>query len=194
MLLDLKQTNDLNAILNEFLVQHKIQPSSLYNGNKETSSVNQPDEFVPYESCGETSTNGTELELDNYLKEKQERIDNLQKEKSMLIKKLLEVKSKSDSINNNIQKLKREQKHVNETPAGNIFVINEQTEPDKGNDDSTRVNLPSFIEFNKAIDFSSASSSVSSSSASSSNESVKSNDYAFKFNKSINVPKIKKLY
>ena len=41
-------------------------------------------------------------ELDNYLKEKQDRIENLQKEKSLLIRKLFEMKSEAASLGRTI--------------------------------------------------------------------------------------------
>jgi hypothetical protein len=60
------------------------------------------------ENLDEKSSN---TEFDAYLKQKQERIENLQKEKSQLIRKLFEMKSEAESINKNLTKLQSNKEH-----------------------------------------------------------------------------------
>lgn len=95
MLTDLKKLNDLNSIMNEFLAQHKFQPLSVFASGSGAASQQTSQEPPTYEdyiaSYGLESFTQNDVELEAYLKEKQERIENLQNEKSSLIRKLLEV-------------------------------------------------------------------------------------------------------
>lgn len=110
MLTDLKQLNDFNSTMSEFLDQHKFQPLSVFaNGTTSGTPAQEPPTYDDYvSSYGLESFQHNDVELESYLKEKKERIESLQNEKSTLIRRLLEVKSKSENINRNILKLKRE--------------------------------------------------------------------------------------
>lgn len=107
LLIDLKQLNDFNLTLNDFMVKKKIE-----NSNSDNST--EPPSYQDYVQQFGLQGLRRDIDFDNYLKEKQERIDSLQKEKSNLIRKLLEIKSESENINNNITKL------------NNVNSINEQ--------------------------------------------------------------------
>ena len=119
MLIDLKHLNDLNATFKEFLTNNnKEKDDGLSKQSKQTGFVNykenqqatqqqqQPLPLPTYKDYVEQfDLNKTDLEMDVYLKEKQERIDNLQKEKSLLIRRLFEMKSESADLNRNIVQL-----------------------------------------------------------------------------------------
>lgn len=99
LLIDLKQLNDFNFNLNDFLVKKKIG-----NSSSDVNSI-EPPSYQDYVQQFGLQGLKRDIDFDNYLKEKQERIDSLQKEKSNLIRKLLEIKSESENINNNLTKL-----------------------------------------------------------------------------------------
>ena len=119
MLTDLKQLNDLNEIFNSFLSQHEnynrrnqkkyLQPDINSAKNKIAQKENIPIEIMPlpaYDDYIEQfDLSKRDNELEKYLKEKQEKIDFLQREKSQLIRKLFEMKSESVEINKNFQKI-----------------------------------------------------------------------------------------
>lgn len=212
MLTDLKQLNDLNSIMSEFLAQNKFQPMSVFNSNNtNTNSFNNNNNNINttsnssnnnqnYETMGyddyisnlglDTSANN-DVELDSFLKEKQEKIENLQKEKSSLIRKLLEAKSKSENINKNILKLKREQpmspeSDVSQSAKSDLLKLNStNTNTRNGEQQFSRFNelinhkqhqtCPNFIEVSKMLR---------------SNDS-KSNE---NLNKTLTTSKIKKLF
>lgn len=108
MLTDLKQLNELNSAMCDFLGQHKFQPLSVFaNGTSGNASVGgggasqQLNDITPQDpptykdyvaGFGLQSFSQNEAELEAYLKEKKERIESLQNEKSTLIRRLLEVR------------------------------------------------------------------------------------------------------
>ncbi|RNA13522.1 hypothetical protein BpHYR1_019831 [Brachionus plicatilis] len=98
LLIDLRQLNDFNLALSDFLVKKKIESSS-------GDSFSEPPNYEDYMQQFGIHGLKRDIDLDNYLKEKQERIDSLQKEKSSLIRKLFEIKSESENINKNMLKL-----------------------------------------------------------------------------------------
>lgn len=115
MLTDLKQLSDLNSVLGDFLSQHKFQPLSVFassstltasagnsgggisssstsSSSSSSSGHQEPPTYEDYvANYGLESFTQNDVELEAYLKEKQERIESLQNEKSSLIRKLLEV-------------------------------------------------------------------------------------------------------
>jgi hypothetical protein len=213
MLTDLKQLNDLNSIMSEFLAQNKFQPMSVFNSNNtnsfnnnnnninttgnNSSNNNQNYDYDDYISnLGLDTSANNDVELDSFLKEKQEKIENLQKEKSSLIRKLLEAKSKSENINKNILKLKREQpmspeSDVSQSAKSDLLKLNSTNTTtstrngEHGEQQFSRFNelinhkqhqtCPNFIEFSKMLR---------------SNDS-KSNE---NLNKTLTTSKIKKLF
>jgi hypothetical protein len=119
MLLDLKKLNDLNETFKCFLNQNNNSVNQnqsemdiiklTNNAQKENiplelmDTTHLPDYKDYIEQCDLTKKDN---ELDKFLKEKQEKIDYLQREKSKLIRKLFDMKSEASSINKNISKLK----------------------------------------------------------------------------------------
>lgn len=103
LLIDLKHLNDFNLTLSDFLVKKKIEST------KSESCADVGPTYEDYMQQFGSLGLKRDIDLDNYLKEKQERIDSLQKEKSNLIRKLLEIKADSENLNKNILKLN----HVN---------------------------------------------------------------------------------
>ena len=105
LLIDLKQLNDLNLILNDFLIKKKL---NMENSKKEETpefSLPDPPSYQDYVEQFGLQNGKQDLDLDKFLKEKQEKIDLLQKEKSNLIRKLFEIKAESENINKNMLKL-----------------------------------------------------------------------------------------
>ncbi|CAF0917810.1 unnamed protein product [Brachionus calyciflorus] len=99
LLIDLKQLNDLNIVLNDFLIKKNSDIK------EENFASRDPPSYQEYlEQFGIQSIK-RDIDLDKYLKEKQDRIDSLQKEKANLIRKMLEIKSESENINKNIIKI-----------------------------------------------------------------------------------------
>jgi hypothetical protein len=106
MLLDVQKLNDFNKSLQEFLKQNRVlneEDKEHFSGgcNRVFDDLLQTGNF-DFSNLGNAQNN---VELDDYLKEKQERIEMLQKEKSQLIRKLFEMKSESEKINKNLLKL-----------------------------------------------------------------------------------------
>lgn len=106
ILIDLKQLNDLNLILNDFLLKKKINMENLKQEDSTSDfSLPEPPSYKDYLDQFGLQNFKHDLDLDKFLKEKQDKIDTLQKEKSNLIRKLFEIKAESESINKNILKL-----------------------------------------------------------------------------------------
>jgi hypothetical protein len=114
MLTDLKQLNDLNETFSNFLNQNSnfFQNYHFAQSEQRVSNVknkeNSPTESVPlpayHEYIEQFDLSKKENDLDKFLKEKQDKIEYLQKEKSQLIRKLFEMKSESASLSKNILK------------------------------------------------------------------------------------------
>lgn len=104
LLIDLKQLSELNLYLNDFLLKKKI---SLEKGDKKDDDFCLPDppSYQDYLEQFGFQNSKSDLDLDKYLKEKQDKIEALQKEKSNLIRKLFEIKAGSENLNKNIAKL-----------------------------------------------------------------------------------------
>ncbi|CAF0807807.1 unnamed protein product [Brachionus calyciflorus] len=110
LLIDLKQLNDLNLILNEFLIKKKLNMENIKQDDKSEFLLPEPPSYHDYV---EQFSAKQDFDLDVYLKEKQDKIDSLQKEKSNLIRKLFEIKAESENINKNILKLNSNTKDLN---------------------------------------------------------------------------------
>jgi hypothetical protein len=107
MLTDLKQLNELNSVMSEFLGQHKFQPLSVFASSSSSNSGQNQHKQTPQEpptyddyiaNYGLETCTQNDVELEAYLKEKQERIESLQNEKSTLIRRLLEVRKLPNCI------------------------------------------------------------------------------------------------
>lgn len=129
LLTDLKQLNDLNSILNDFLMQKKIEPEF-----KEFNRTPDPPSYQDYLEQFGLQCVKRDNDLDKYLKDKQEKIDSLQKEKANLIRKLFEIKADTENINKNIVKL-NDQDVMNRYHSTNNLSAREKEIPiiiDKG--------------------------------------------------------------
>jgi predicted nuclease with TOPRIM domain len=117
MLTELKQTNEMNLMFVDFLAKNKlennvvsaemntfepIEPAS----SNEKETIEEQQKLPSYDDYVEKfDLNKQDAELENYLREKQMRIENLQKEKSSLIRRLFEMKSESANLACTILKL-----------------------------------------------------------------------------------------
>lgn len=134
MLTDLKQLNDLNETFSNFLNQNStfLQNNPPCHTEQRVSNVknkeNSPVESNPlpayHEYIEQFDLCKKENDLDKFLKEKQDKIEYLQKEKSQLIRKLFEMKSESANLNKHISKL--QDGPLSDTAK--IQVINKQNE------------------------------------------------------------------
>ncbi|RNA21322.1 hypothetical protein BpHYR1_028633 [Brachionus plicatilis] len=104
LLIDLKQLSDLNLYLNDFLFRKKISMEKSVKKEDEFCLPDPPSYQDYLEQFGFQNSK-QELDLDKFLKEKQEKIESLQKEKSNLIRKLFEIKAESENLNKNMSKL-----------------------------------------------------------------------------------------
>ena len=116
MLIDLKQLNDFNSLFGEFLAQNKQKIQQIKKSVPNLDEINlnaavasaaaTANAPVPtYKDYVEQfDLNKQDAEIDKYLKDKQDRIENLQKEKSLLIRKLFEMKSETNNLSKSIVK------------------------------------------------------------------------------------------
>lgn len=106
MLTELKSLADFNQNMSEFLAKNgqatndqDQKSNSFYYGEREENENGTI--TMPVEATFDSD------QFDQYLRQKQTKIENLQREKSQLIRKLYEIKSESESINVNLSKLQQ---------------------------------------------------------------------------------------
>jgi hypothetical protein len=111
MLLNLNELNNLNKILNSFNQNNWTENNDSFDDDLNTLlKVTQQPVSTPHHQM--ENNNENICHYDRFIKEKQEKIENLQKEKSNLIRKLFEIKSKinpaSEEVINNLNESKNE--------------------------------------------------------------------------------------
>ena len=100
MLLNLNEVNNLNKFLNTFNQNNNSWMENNENNNSFDDDLNtllKAAQITPPTPSSIINNNSGTINVfyyDRFIKEKQERIDNLQKEKSNLIRKLFEIKSR----------------------------------------------------------------------------------------------------
>ena len=120
MLLNLNEINNLNKILNTFnQSNNNWMDSNDSNFDDDLNILLKTAQITTPQTTQKTTTtttneNGNIYYYDQFIKEKQERIDNLQKEKSSLIRKLFEIKSKISPNENIIEKIQEMDETKNE--------------------------------------------------------------------------------
>jgi hypothetical protein len=110
-LVNLKQLNDLNSIFHEFVAQNRqysglVMESQQQQPQKEnlptTDHQKKPSSIKYNDYIEKFSLNSEDVELDKFLIEKQDKIEDLKREKSLLIRKLFEMKSEAANLNRNL--------------------------------------------------------------------------------------------
>jgi hypothetical protein len=125
MLTELKQMSEMNLMFVDFLAKNKLENNDVnklepndsnnkfepiepaVSNEKQTNTIEEEASKLPsYDDYVEKfELNKQDAELETYLREKQTRIENLQKEKSSLIRRLFEMKSESANLACTILKL-----------------------------------------------------------------------------------------
>lgn len=144
MLIELKQLNDLNQTFTHFLKKNSN------NSNSKCLIEQQPPSYKDYveqfalmNSVNSINSVGAkfDVELEKYLKEKQEKIEGLQKEKSSLIRKLFEIKSESENISKTILKLNCKEPVTRNVTEKEIPIIIDSGKQTTGSNNSAICNL-----------------------------------------------------
>ena len=181
MLLDLKELNDMHLMFKKFIdrkdqdlnkVDEKFEKKNHPNENEHPKNENLCDKinfinshkenlfdpnlassnYKEYLDHFENNNQVINEELDTYLKEKQEKIESLQREKSNLIRRLFEMKSDSDSLSKNILQLNTTYNNVginnNNKNNNNYDAINNQINKQINNANSNNIpkEIPVFKE------------------------------------------------